>query len=243
MTDTARTLAAIKALLADNTTKDISPQDVRDLVESLANPVRGGGLEVAKVVQGPHAISIYSGQASPWPKTIATGTDVEPDIRAASDGITADPRNMMQSGTYVSATFGETWGPGSWVRAAVGLWLFSFVVKWDGNTTGDREVSMGMMDDRQNTLGIDSFWWAPGYAQSMGFTPSRVPAATLSNGLQVATSLQAVTPEMTASSDSQSTAGQGVAIGATVFQNSGANRTITYTFMSAIKIGSLPVSA
>lgn len=43
MTDTARTVAALKALLADNTTGSISAQDVRDVVESIVSPVLRGG--------------------------------------------------------------------------------------------------------------------------------------------------------------------------------------------------------
>jgi hypothetical protein len=43
--DTARTVAQIKALLADNATGAISPQDVRDLVESIVDPVAGGGFD------------------------------------------------------------------------------------------------------------------------------------------------------------------------------------------------------
>jgi hypothetical protein len=42
MTDTARTWSALIALLADNTTGDISAQDVRDLVKSLQDPVTDG---------------------------------------------------------------------------------------------------------------------------------------------------------------------------------------------------------
>lgn len=37
MTDTVRTLAALQALLADNSTGDISPQDLRDALVSLAS--------------------------------------------------------------------------------------------------------------------------------------------------------------------------------------------------------------
>jgi hypothetical protein len=46
MTDTPRTLAQIKAAFANNSTGDISEQDMRDFVESLVNPVAGGGMEV-----------------------------------------------------------------------------------------------------------------------------------------------------------------------------------------------------
>jgi hypothetical protein len=45
MTDRARPLARIKALLADNTSGNISPQDMRDTVESIVNPVVGGGFD------------------------------------------------------------------------------------------------------------------------------------------------------------------------------------------------------
>jgi hypothetical protein len=45
MTDTARTLAEVKALLADNSGRNISAQDMRDVVESLANPIVDGGME------------------------------------------------------------------------------------------------------------------------------------------------------------------------------------------------------
>ena len=39
MADTARTHAALVALLADNTTGNISPQDLRDMLESLNSPM------------------------------------------------------------------------------------------------------------------------------------------------------------------------------------------------------------
>lgn len=39
MTDTVRTVAALQALLADNSTGAISPQDLRDMLVSLASPL------------------------------------------------------------------------------------------------------------------------------------------------------------------------------------------------------------
>src|SRR3990167_4158884 len=53
MADTARTLAALQALLADNTTGDISPQDVRDLLVSLFPQTTVGdlpGIDVAGII-------------------------------------------------------------------------------------------------------------------------------------------------------------------------------------------------
>jgi len=43
--DTARTLAAIQALFADNSTGGISAQDLRDAMQSVATPVIGGGFD------------------------------------------------------------------------------------------------------------------------------------------------------------------------------------------------------
>lgn len=43
MADTVRTLAALQTLLADNANGDISPQDLRDMLISLANTEDGGG--------------------------------------------------------------------------------------------------------------------------------------------------------------------------------------------------------
>jgi hypothetical protein len=39
MTDTVRTIATLQALLADNTTGNISPQDIRDMLVSVASPL------------------------------------------------------------------------------------------------------------------------------------------------------------------------------------------------------------
>jgi len=42
MVDTVRTVAALQALLADNATGDISPQDIRDFLVSAMNPLTSG---------------------------------------------------------------------------------------------------------------------------------------------------------------------------------------------------------
>src|SRR4051812_25055292 len=45
MTDIARTVAALKALMPNNTDGEITEQTERDFVESVANPVPGGGFD------------------------------------------------------------------------------------------------------------------------------------------------------------------------------------------------------
>lgn len=44
MTDVSKTLAELKARFADNTRESVTPQDMRDLLESLTNPVFRSGL-------------------------------------------------------------------------------------------------------------------------------------------------------------------------------------------------------
>jgi hypothetical protein len=73
MTDTARSLAAIKALLADNSTAQISPQDLRDVVESIANPIPGGGFDADLTMDyfaSSHLPGLtLPGGGSPWGET------------------------------------------------------------------------------------------------------------------------------------------------------------------------------
>lgn len=59
MTDTARTLAQIKTLLGDNNTGQISPQDMRDVVESIVDPVPGGLAEHPASFYTANAFSVY----------------------------------------------------------------------------------------------------------------------------------------------------------------------------------------
>ena len=52
MADTIRTLTANKSLLADNTTNDISPQDIRDMVESIVKCYGGLYVDDGSTAQG-----------------------------------------------------------------------------------------------------------------------------------------------------------------------------------------------
>lgn len=72
MADTVRTLAALQALLADNTTQNISPQDVRDMLVSILGVY--GGLKTTAgstpLAPGPTPVIL-----APW-----SGTLVNDDI-------------------------------------------------------------------------------------------------------------------------------------------------------------------
>jgi hypothetical protein len=75
MADTQRSLAALMALLANNTTGDISPQDVRDLVETLR--MRSGALYVpvaaVAAIVIPDTINYVEMSAPAW--TLNAGAD------------------------------------------------------------------------------------------------------------------------------------------------------------------------
>lgn len=62
MADTARTLAQLQALLADNTTSDISPQDLRDVLLSAL----GGYGGLYAVGAGAQTINIAASKLEAW---------------------------------------------------------------------------------------------------------------------------------------------------------------------------------
>lgn len=52
MVDTVRTITALQALLADNTSRDISPQDIRDMLVSLASRVEATAVKTTTYTVG-----------------------------------------------------------------------------------------------------------------------------------------------------------------------------------------------
>lgn len=97
MADTVRTLAALKTLLADNTTGLISPQDLRDLLVSL---IPGHG---SIYISAPAATTIA--QAGTFVK--AAGTTTAAHLDTAFD-MPADNRLRYVGATAVHATVSVT---------------------------------------------------------------------------------------------------------------------------------------
>ena len=79
MSDTIRLLAALKALLPDNTSGRISPQDVRDFLVS-AVPT---GRTATKVVAADDATNLGKAQAD----EVCSGAADDVDIQAALDAL------------------------------------------------------------------------------------------------------------------------------------------------------------
>lgn len=91
MTDTIRTKAELLALLADNTTGDITPQDIRDMLVSLMG-VYGG----IKIVDG---ITAQSG-ITPTPETL-TGWEVNSPSNGVSPDYSTGQITVDHDGVYL----------------------------------------------------------------------------------------------------------------------------------------------
>lgn len=183
MTDTARTLAAIKALLADNTTRDISPQDMRDTVESIANPLRGGGLDRALGSGVDEIASFYT-------KTINfnTTSGVYYELEAAHsaqdviDGWLYDPAGWLQSGAlaaeddwYDTGLPAYTWimlPPGFYMATAGAFWASDF-----GSSGESWNLALNIRDIRMDTPGFDPWAGTPNYAAGMWDNAVKTAAA------------------------------------------------------------------
>lgn len=152
MTDTPRTLAEIKALLASNTTHDISAQDLRDTVESIVDPVPGGGFDTPPEsgyfanwrVAGtyPNQVAgVYSG-GSP----VATLTPANYNYEFAlplqggesASSFFFDPDGWLVAGTWPDPDYnGFTHAAGSVVALPTGVYLWSVFVSLSPGEPGD----------------------------------------------------------------------------------------------------------
>lgn len=161
MTDTARTVAELKALFASNSAGDIDAQDLRDLVESLANPVAGGGFGAVSVPDDQMALfSAGGGTPQPIAPSTFTPLDLNADI---------DPQGWLQSGSsYVSTFWGQTYTPGQWLALPEGLYSLYMLAGWETtDATGFRETCFTFVDNRLAAGGFDDFLSAQGFINAI----------------------------------------------------------------------------
>lgn len=107
MPDTARTLAALQALLPDNTTHLISPQDLRDFMQSVATPVVGGGFHAVPGVNVQDAPFNAAGDGA-----ADDGAPITAAVAAAGVGGTVyfpTPSVKYKTTTTVSPLAGQRW--------------------------------------------------------------------------------------------------------------------------------------
>lgn len=144
MTDTPRTLAEVKALLADNTSQNISPQDLRDLVESIVDPVADGGFPQVPSAMYPAHDATWQRYDAGGIQSIASGYAGAPANVGTVDK-SWDPYGLFQHTTYVGAN-GQTYQPWGWAILPPGVWLMTTVTTWE-HSTGYRSTSSILVDD------------------------------------------------------------------------------------------------
>ena len=133
MADTVRTFAALQALLADNTSGDISPQDLRDFLASVfnwINTVAGGG----------GAISFTGGNV---------GIGIEPTDKLEARGA---------NGTYIISSAIQS-GGNNWCGFRIKSWISAAVAHWNiqaGSITGGATSLFAIATDTLNAMTIDA---------------------------------------------------------------------------------------
>ena len=146
MTDTPRTLAQIKAMFANNSTGDISEQDMRDFVESLVNPVTGGGFEerVSQAYPGCDAVvGRYNGAGQVVPNGYGASVPWTP---GGPLDVLYDPSGLIQTDSYFSDYWGFTFPPYSWAKLPQGVWLVNALTTWGVNGSEYRTASIDVIE-------------------------------------------------------------------------------------------------
>ena len=233
MTDTARTLAELKTLLADNATQAISAQDLRDAIESVAVPIEGSGF--GSIGAGFDQVffgDAIGGGSSP---TIATATNYRlPFVHSAQDvvdGYFFDPQGWLQSTALDPAFAFPLPVPAySYLLLPAGTYVFSGWVQWDsGFTSGDSWCIVGQpIDPRIATAGVDPLW-----------DPVYMVSWPLTGGVQSSAAFPAVGKShqgATILRVPRATAPVAVA-GMYVRQTSGSDRTLEFAAVSCGRIG------
>ena len=252
MTDTPRTLAAIKALLADNATQAISAQDLRDAIESIANPLpRGGFIESADRGQifessaltfSPNPILTVPSSNSGTRINLATG-----DGAALTDFY--DPQGWIGVGSYVSASYSETLASGTYVRLPPGFYRINGHYAWEQHTdTGQRSMYADpFVDDRSTLTGgsnpdsvlLDPHYLMQNFADAMD---SWAATAGFQNGTYQNYNHSwhmLVSEEMVAADNGHGDAGEGWVLSPLIAQSSGVPLKLHAWFLSIIREGDL----
>jgi len=140
MTDTARTLSAIKELLADNTTGQISPQDVRDAIESIANPIAGGGFDrPVNVLLADWTLAVASG----------SGAAVSAKLGATAPNTPVFDAGIGSDGDYLTLPF-------------AGTYLISASLSWNSNAGTSRYIYFDCLGS-SGSYNPEQFAPAPAY--------------------------------------------------------------------------------
>jgi hypothetical protein len=162
VTDTARTLAAVKALFADNGAGAISAQDARDLIESIVNPVAGGGFDLPSATLS--AVKYLAPVSIPTGQTPIAWT---PDFAA-------DPSVILGASGFTSVYQGQTYPAASWVDLPWGNYVSTVQAILPNSATGRLACAVVLIDDRAAIDNFDPVFGAPGYAFEQWMSPESI---------------------------------------------------------------------
>lgn len=244
MVDTSRGYADLKALFPNNTNRAIHAQSVRDLIESIAHPVVGSGFGLNQEL-GNGAIQHETGVATAgaWPKTIpnqAPENDVKLALQPNGNNPFPDVTGVMQTGSYVSDYYAQTFGAYEWARVPAGLWLFHWSAFWDSSSVGFRFIQAETMDDRINIHSpiVSDFWGYPGQWGTLFMGDHYHTAASSPIGAHN-TQIVGVPASLVMLDDAHSNPGDGLAVSFWTHQSSGGPLNLNYVRLLAIKLAEL----
>lgn len=112
MVDTPRTFAELKNIFANNMTRRIHPQGIRDLIESIVNPIPGGGMELGHLDKT-QAFSLYVvGQSIPLANGAFPPLSVDPAsyVNPLDNLFIYDPLGMGTTSADDPEPYGERAG-------------------------------------------------------------------------------------------------------------------------------------
>lgn len=153
MADTPRTLSALQALLADNTTGDISAQDIRDFLVSVYPT---GRVLLASQTASNSAALNFTARNAPFQSGDIFQSDYDTyeieivHLLPASNGVTAELQYTSDNSTYVATGYvctfhyaGSGAGHGAGNAVSTTYWYLADLIKnttADGGTSGKLEL-------------------------------------------------------------------------------------------------------
>jgi len=141
MPDTPRTVSELKSLFADNSTGEISAQDLRDFVESVAEPV--------DTKLGQYVVARFNIGAQNAADNTNTYIEANLDTPPAAD----DPEGWFGSGTYDSPDYwGESFAEGRWWSLPEGTYAVFALVNLAANSVGRYLLSFVCIDNQLATI-------------------------------------------------------------------------------------------
>lgn len=219
MTDTPRTLAELLTIFGDGqAANSITPQDMRDFVESLADPIAGGGLQGGVKYPGSASfmLSMHDGDI-----TVPTATPTFLDWVTPGGGMsvdTYDPMGLVQA-------FSGNGGFDGIPRLPAGIWFLWTVHQWNsGATPGGALNGYPIYVDDDARIAADPVLWDPFFTLVLEDNAAASSVGTAAFQSINTTAIQPVSPAVVAVDSVNSDPGDGLAITTFLFQSSGANR-------------------